>query len=201
MTERPCRLYARFVETIQELGTYGDGRGSGGLSHRVKRTARGQLAKSWGQRISVDGRPCNLGLGTWPHKCVLELRACQRGELVTGRRRTIPTFAEAVEKVLAAHPGSKACHERLTARGNPPGVALVAVMRKLASLLNTLLREDRMWQAAPHPPVGGRRAAATPAQPPSRERASIAHREHFSLVMRLTTNTECHDSVSIVYDP
>ncbi|MCY4533973.1 MAG: transposase [Bryobacterales bacterium] len=47
------------------------------------------------------------------------------------------------------NPGSKACYERLTARGKPPKVALVAVMRKLASLLNTLLREDRMWQAEP----------------------------------------------------
>ena len=111
MIERPYRLSARFVETIQEPGTYGDGRGSGGLSLRVKRTARGQLAKSWGQRISVDRRPRNLGLGTWPHvslaearqKCVLNLLARQRGELVTGRRRTVPTFAEAVEKVIAVH--------------------------------------------------------------------------------------------------
>ena len=111
MIERPYRLSARFVETIREPGCYGDGRGSGGLSLRVKVTARGHLAKSWGQRISVDGRPRNLGLGTWPHvslaearrKCVLNLLARQRGELVTGRRRTVPTFAEAVEKVIAVH--------------------------------------------------------------------------------------------------
>ena len=111
MTERPYRLSARFVETIREPGTYGDGRGSGGLSLRVKLTARGQLAKSWGQRISIDGRPRNLGLGSWPHvslaearlKCSLNLLARQRGELVTGKRRTVPTFAEAVEKVIAVH--------------------------------------------------------------------------------------------------
>ena len=34
-------------------------------------------------------------------------------------------------------------------RGKPHKVALVAVMRQLAGLLNTLLREDRLWQAAP----------------------------------------------------
>ncbi|MDE3260876.1 MAG: tyrosine-type recombinase/integrase [Acidobacteriota bacterium] len=109
--QRPYRLSTRFVETIQEPGRYGDGRGSGGLSLRVKLTARGHLAKSWGQRISIDGRPRNLGLGSWPHvslaearlKCSLNLLARQRGELVTGKRRTVPTFAEAVEKVIAVH--------------------------------------------------------------------------------------------------
>ncbi len=109
--QRPYRLSARFVETIQEPGRYGDGRGSGGLSLRVKLTARGDLAKSWGQRISIDGRPRNLGLGSWPHvslaearqKCALNLLARERGELVTGKRRTVPTFAEAVEKVIAVH--------------------------------------------------------------------------------------------------
>ena len=109
--QRPYRLSARFVETIQEPGRYGDGRGSGGLSLRVKRTARGHLSKSWGQRISVDGRPRNLGLGTWPHvslaearqKCALNLVARGRGELITGRKRTVPTFEEAVENVIAIH--------------------------------------------------------------------------------------------------
>ena len=109
--QRPYRLSARFVETIQEPGRYGDGRGSGGLSLRVKLTARGELAKSWGQRISIDGRPRNLGLGSWPHvtlaearqKCALNLLARQRGELVTGKRRTVPSFAEAAEKVIAVH--------------------------------------------------------------------------------------------------
>ena len=111
MTTRPYRLSARFVATVREPGRYGDGRGSGGLSLLVKRTARGQLAKSWAQRIQVDGRPRNLGLGVWPHvslaearrKCVLNLVARSRGELVTGRERTVPTFEEAAEKVLAIH--------------------------------------------------------------------------------------------------
>ena len=111
MIQRPYRLSARFVETIDQPGRYGDGRGSGGLSLRVKRTARGHLAKSWGQRITLDGRPRNLGLGTWPHvslaearqKCVLNLVARQRGELVAGRKQTVPTFKEAVERVIAVH--------------------------------------------------------------------------------------------------
>ena len=32
MMERPYRLSARFVATIERPGRYGDGRGSGGLS-------------------------------------------------------------------------------------------------------------------------------------------------------------------------
>ncbi|MXW36983.1 MAG: tyrosine-type recombinase/integrase [Acidobacteria bacterium] len=109
--ERPYRLSARFVATIEQPGRYGDGRGSGGLSLLVKHTARGHLAKSWAQRINVDGRQRNLGLGSWPHvslaeareKCALNLAARRRGELVTGRKRTVPTFEQALEKVIAVH--------------------------------------------------------------------------------------------------
>lgn len=39
---------------------------------------------------------------------------------------------------IRRNPDSQACYQRL-----------VAVMRKLASLLNILLREDRVWQAKP----------------------------------------------------
>jgi integrase len=111
MMERPYRLSARFVATIERPGRYGDGRGSGGLSLLVKHTTRGQLAKSWAQRINLDGRQRNLGLGSWPHvslaeareKCALNLAARRRGEPVTGRKRTAPTFEEALEKVIAVH--------------------------------------------------------------------------------------------------
>ena len=112
MRRRPYRLSARFVATVRETGRYGDGRGSGGLSLLVRRTTGGDLAKSWAQRIIVDGRARNLGLGSWPHvslaeareKCVLNLVARRRGDLVlAGRKRTVPTFAEAVDEVIAIH--------------------------------------------------------------------------------------------------
>ncbi|MYK80666.1 MAG: DUF4102 domain-containing protein, partial [Acidobacteria bacterium] len=72
MMERPYRLSARFVATIERPGRYGDGRGSGGLSLLVKHTARGHLAKSWAQRIRLDGRQRNLGIGSWPHVSLAE---------------------------------------------------------------------------------------------------------------------------------
>ncbi|MDE0474517.1 MAG: site-specific integrase, partial [Gammaproteobacteria bacterium] len=48
---------------------------------------------------------------SWPHvslaeareKCALNLAARRRGELVTGRKRTVPTFKEALENVIAVH--------------------------------------------------------------------------------------------------
>ena len=46
-------------------------------------------------------------------------------------------------------PSAKACYHRLLARGKPHKVAMIAVMRRLAGLLDTLLREDRLWQTQP----------------------------------------------------
>jgi len=112
MTRRPYRLSSRFVSNVREPGRYGDGRGSGGLSLLVRRTSGGDLAKSWAQRIIVDGRARNIGLGSWPHvslaqareKCILNRVARRQGDLVlAGRKRTVPTFAEAVDRVIAIH--------------------------------------------------------------------------------------------------
>ncbi len=93
-------------------------------------------------------------------------------------------------------PASKACYERLAADGKPHKVALVAVMRRLAGVLDTLLRENRLWQ--PDPPARALEAAAcnrcrpAPDQQPAlwKKRASIAPRHHFSPKIRLTGNTE-----------
>lgn len=112
MSHRPYRLSARFVATVKEPGRYGDGRGSGGLSLLVKRTQRGDVAKSWAQRIIVDGRARNIGLGSYPHvslaeareRCQVNRAARRSGELVlSGRKRKVPTFAEATERVIEIH--------------------------------------------------------------------------------------------------
>ena len=47
---------------------------------------------------------------------------------------------------LAVEADSQASYRRLTARGKPHKVS---IMRRLACMLNTLLREDRLWQAEP----------------------------------------------------
>ncbi len=68
------------------------------------------------------------------------------------------------------NPDSQACHDRLSQRGKPHKVALVTVLRKLAGLLDTLLRGDRLWQPEPparppaHPLRSRARLRARPAQ-------------------------------------
>lgn len=54
----------------------------------------------------------------------------------------------AAVSALRCEPGMQACYERLVAKGKDKKVALVAVMRKLAVLVNSLLRENRTWQLA-----------------------------------------------------
>jgi transposase len=41
----------------------------------------------------------------------------------------------------------RACYQRLLAKGKKPKVAIVAVMRKLVTTLNAMLRDDRAWNA------------------------------------------------------
>ncbi|MCY4572201.1 MAG: Arm DNA-binding domain-containing protein, partial [Gemmatimonadetes bacterium] len=63
---RPKRLNATFVKAIKQPGRYGDGRGGHGLSLLVKPTRSGRLSKTWSQRLRIDGRAVNVGLGPYP---------------------------------------------------------------------------------------------------------------------------------------
>ena len=66
-SNRPKRLTDAFVERIEEPGRYGDGRGSYGLSMLVKPYKDGEgFSKSWAQRLYIDGKAKNLGLGSFP---------------------------------------------------------------------------------------------------------------------------------------
>ena len=77
--ERPKVLDEDFVRDVQESGRYGNGRGGFGLSLLVKPTeTEGLLSKSWSQRIRIDGRETNLGLGSYP---TVSLAAAQRRAL------------------------------------------------------------------------------------------------------------------------
>ena len=110
--KRPNMLSATFVKTVNAPGRYGDGRGGLGLSLLVRIAAQGHVTKCWTQSIRIGGRPTSVGLGRYP---VVTLALARRKALENAqaiaegrdpRRRAgrgAPTFAEAVEKVVAIH--------------------------------------------------------------------------------------------------
>lgn len=109
------RLIARFVETVSRAGRYGDGLG---LQLLVKPTG----AKSWVQRLTVDGKRLDRGLGPYPaigltaarEEAIENWRAVRRGRnpfadrdahRIESRARNVPTVAKAVEAVIALQAG------------------------------------------------------------------------------------------------
>ena len=64
---RPKRLTEGFIDRVTASGRYGDGRGSYGLSLLVKPYRDGDgVSKSWAQRLYIDGKATNRGLGSYP---------------------------------------------------------------------------------------------------------------------------------------
>ena len=106
--KRPARLSASFVRTVNQPGRYGDGRGGFGLSLLVKPRRAGGFSKTWSQRVILAGKPANLGLGAYPVVSLVEAREralhnrrkIARGEDPRAKKRSVPTFAEAVEKTI-----------------------------------------------------------------------------------------------------
>ena len=106
---RPKTLSATFIKTIRVPGRYGDGRGGYGLSLLVRPTSTGRLSKTWSQRLRIAGQPFNIGLGAYPVVTLAEARQAaleNRRAVARGRdprRGGVPTFAAAVEAVIAIH--------------------------------------------------------------------------------------------------
>lgn len=105
---RPKRLTARFVRGVKRPGRYGDGRGGFGLSLLVKPTSSGRLSKTWAQRLRIDGRAVNIGLGAFPAVTLADARRAAldnrrvtlQGKDPRARGTRTPTFAEAVRQVI-----------------------------------------------------------------------------------------------------
>ena len=75
-----------------------------------------------------------------------------------GRARPRHLLYMAALSAVRFEPASKARYQHLTANGKPHKVALVAIMRRLVGLIDTLLKQDRLWQ--PEPPARALEAAA-----------------------------------------
>ena len=108
---RPGRLSASFVRTIKRPGRFGDGRGGFGLSLLVKARSAGGFSKTWSQRVTIGGKPVNIGLGAYPIVTLAEAReaalrnrrAIAQGRDPRRRQGLTPTFAEAAEQVIRIH--------------------------------------------------------------------------------------------------
>ena len=109
--KRPKRLSATFIKTVRRPGRYGDGRGGHGLSLLVKPRVAGGWSKSWAQRLRIDGRLRNLGLGSYPvvtlararRKALANRRAVEEGRNPLSLPAKVPTFREATDKTIAIH--------------------------------------------------------------------------------------------------
>jgi len=73
-----------------------------------------------------------------------------RGKSFTGGGRSSVRASLFVAAMVAAKHNLplKAFHQRLIAAGKPKMVALIAVARKLLTILNAILRDNRPWQSA-----------------------------------------------------
>ena len=106
VTPRGRPLTAAGVRSVSKPGSYGDGRGGYGLRLVVRKRTNGRVAKYWTQRIVVNGKPTNLGLGVYPLVGLAAARRAAFGnarEFRAGRDPRgggIPTFEVAVSKVI-----------------------------------------------------------------------------------------------------
>ena len=109
--KRPKRLSATFVNTVNVPSRYGDGRGGHGLSLLVKEASTGGFSKSWAQRIRLDGKVANVGLGAYPvvtlararQKALANARIVSEGRDPRDRASRAPTFEQAIETVIGIH--------------------------------------------------------------------------------------------------
>ena len=112
--KRPARLSASFVRSISIPGRYGDGRGGFGLSLLVRDSLSvpGRQSKTWSQRLRIDGKPTNIGLGPYPLVTLAEARemalenakALRQGrDPRSASKGAAPTFAQALDAVIKLH--------------------------------------------------------------------------------------------------
>ena len=104
------RLTHTFVKSVTEPGSYGDGPGGQGLRLVVKKRSKGGVSKIWNQRIRINSKRVDLGLGSFPvvilaearEKALDNQRRVAQGEDIRKPAPTIPTVAAAFEELITA---------------------------------------------------------------------------------------------------
>ena len=128
MKIRPLMLSATFVRNVKAPGRYGDGRGGLGLGLLVRPATRGGINKCWTQSVRIDGKPTSLSLGRYPVVTLgmaREKALDNAREIALGhdRRRPatpVPTFAQALETVIAIHAATGRTAGARNTSGAPP---------------------------------------------------------------------------------
>ena len=102
-----------FCARVREPGRYGDGgRGGHGLYMTVRVFTNGRIGRAWSQRVRINGRATNLGLGSYPAVTLAEARRRaikNRQSIEEGRdpRRartaSATTFRAVAERVIKLH--------------------------------------------------------------------------------------------------
>ena len=100
------KLTAIKVQAIRKPGRYGDG------ETLFLNVARGGT-KSWVQRVTIDGKRRDVGLGPWPAVSLAKARrrafenrvaiADGRDPLAEKHKAAVPTFRQAAERTFEAH--------------------------------------------------------------------------------------------------
>ena len=106
--KKTYRLTAAFVSSVTRPGRYGDRRGGHGLSLRVKPTQSGGWSRTFSQRIRINGKPFQTGLGSYPvvtlaraRELALDnARRVERGEDISKPQTPVPTLFEAFDIVI-----------------------------------------------------------------------------------------------------
>ena len=101
-------LSATFVKRVKDVGWYGDGRGGHGLTLVVQSRDGGGIRKSWVQRLTINGKRANIGLGPFPVVTLAEARAqalenrraAYKGLDPRNPKSSIPTFEQAADTVI-----------------------------------------------------------------------------------------------------
>ena len=166
--KKPYRLTTAFVSSVTRPGRYGDRRGGHGLTLRVKPTQSGGWSKTWSQRIRINGKPFQPGLGSYPvvtlararEKALDNARRVERGEDISKPTTPVPTLFEAFDIVIALRSprwtGDKTLDNWLSSKtvfneiGSLPASAVVP--KQVQDMIGTILHktENKARKARSH---------------------------------------------------
>ena len=110
---RGLPLSDTFCTRVREPGRYGDGgRGGHGLYLKVQIFTNGRIGRAWGQRVRINGRATNLGLGSYPavtlalarRRAILNRQTIEEGrDPRRARAASATTFRAVAERVIKLH--------------------------------------------------------------------------------------------------